>query len=249
MGPKRYRVELKRATAFKTLVDHLASVAHQVVVRIGDGGGLVVWTPDGGTVVATYPPRKKEESHQQFVIDVVLLSLVLECAHPKDSLSVEWSGRDTLNFTVEHLASRRCASIELPILRGTTERVPSELPCARHTLRISASTWSTRVLGPLIEGAGAKAIRVVMTSDAVEFSVDPSAPFGCRMTVWHPTHPVRMSAEFPALRVDGVSAERLRHTAGLKLIDAVLDVGIVAEVGLVFTSRGKDGLVLTQNTI
>lgn len=231
------RVVVKRAIGFRNLVEFFVGFGREVRVQMDDGGGLVLWY--GPHVVAEYPRRRAPEGIIRFVLDVEILSMALECVHPKDSLTLEWSGRDTIQMQLTH-PSGRSTDIDFPVLRLTEDRPPRVVGTPSIVRRISSATFSV-IVDRFTETAVCTDIRVAIFKDGIEFKTEGPARF--RMRTWHPTH-----AQVGGDDKDGppivVPTPIMSRVAGLRSVSSVMDFGVCTPTSALVSTKGLDGCIV-----
>lgn len=226
------RVDVKHALGFRNLVEFFVGFGSEVGLQMDDGGGLVLWY--GPHVVAEYPRRRAPEGIIRFVLNTELLSMALECVQHKDSLALEWSGRDTVLIQLTH-PSGRSTDVEFPILSMTDERPPRVTGVPPTERRISASTFSN-IVHRFAENAVCSSIRIAFFKDGIEFKTEGNTT-RFKMRTWHPTHPHGDTATVV------VPTQVLSKLAPLRNVNSIMSLGIGPSSALI-TSKNQDGCLV-----
>lgn len=248
----RHSVTLKHAAEFKAAVDVISNVSSYLSLEMESCGKLSMWSGSSDaampTVTATYPsPQRKRTSVSAapvvFEFESALLSMACECAHHSDSVTVEWSGRETVQFAFTH-ASGRSTVVDVPISSmGSETGYDAEnhaVMSVAHERRISSGTW-TGILHKIVDAAASETVRVAFYDDGIDFRGE-GGRLGVR--VWHPSKSTPTPT--PECTMCRIPARGLEPTSAMRKVGHVTTIGLSADKrDMWISSSGRDGLVVT----
>jgi DNA polymerase III sliding clamp (beta) subunit (PCNA family) len=236
------RAHVRNASEVRGIVEIISAMSKRLVLDM-ESDGTLRFRSDAESPVrvsATYPSKVARTSGPsvRFALDAELLCIAFDCAQHKDAVTMEWSGRDTVQFSFTHPSSRSTV-VDFPILGMAAAPAHEPEPDVAYERRISAKTYAT-ILHKLVESAATESVRVAFYDDGIDFRTDGDAKrFGVR--VWHPTNqtaPERMTCRVPAKAVHVTSLARK--------IDSVVTIGVSSDRrAMCVRATGGEGLGLT----